>query len=777
MRNRRLGLDAAGRGPGPERDRHGERADRATRPAEWDISGAGDFNIQGYATELSVDQGETVYFKVKTDATDYRLDIYRLGYYNGDGARLVATVQPSAALPQDQPTCDFEPTAKLVDCGNWQVSANWDVPATAVSGVYLAKLVREDATPGTSHIAFVVRDDDGASELLFQTSDTTWQAYNRWGEGGAAAGYSLYEGPDGKASKVSYNRPFGTRQYPTEDWVFNAEYPMIRWLERNGYDVSYCTGIDTDRAGAEILEHEVFLSVGHDEYWSRDMRENVTAARDDGTNLAFFSGNEVYWKIRWEPSIDGSATPRRTLVCYKEGDLGENQCGDKCDPLPDVWTGLWRSGCEWDLADGCEPENSLTGQISWKDGTDAITVPASYSHLPFWRNTSIAGLSPEQSATLPYGTLGYEWDFEQYPDTYPARRLRMSETLSLGEIHHLSLYQAPSGARVFGAGTVQWSWGLDSVHDRGNGAASTDMQQATVNLFADMGVQPGTLQAGLTPTAALADADLPVSTIVFPVGGENIEVGSTVTVLGTASDTGGSGVALVEVSTDGGLTWLPANGLENWSFNYTPSAVGAATIRSRAMDADFNLETPGAGVSVTVVPRACPCTIWTDATLPDVANVNDTNAVELGMKFRTSIDGYVTAIRFYKGSSNTGTHTGHLWDATSQALLASVTFTGETASGWQEATLSTPVAVTANTTYIVSYLRARTGTTRSTGASSPPAAWTTHPCAPWPTARTAPTVCISTVRGAASPSTATTHRTTGWMSASTPARSTTSRPR
>ena len=93
----------------------------------------------------------------------------------------------------------------------------------------------------------MVRDDDGASELLFQTSDTTWQAYNRWSEAGATAGYSLYEGPDGKASKVSYNRPFGTRQYPTEDWVFNAEYPMIRWLERNGYDVSYCTGIDTDR--------------------------------------------------------------------------------------------------------------------------------------------------------------------------------------------------------------------------------------------------------------------------------------------------------------------------------------------------------------------------------------------------------------------------------------------------------------------------------------------------------------------------------------------------
>ena len=119
------------------------------------------------------------------------------------------------------------------------------------SGVYLAKLVREDPEDGrASHIIFVVRDDSGGSELLFQTSDTTWQAYNQY------AGNSLYVGsPAGRAYKVSYNRPFTTRGTSPEDWVFNAEYPIIRWLERNGYDVSYSTGVDADRRGAEILEH------------------------------------------------------------------------------------------------------------------------------------------------------------------------------------------------------------------------------------------------------------------------------------------------------------------------------------------------------------------------------------------------------------------------------------------------------------------------------------------------------------------------------------------
>ena len=111
--------------------------------------------------------------------------------------------------------------------------------------------------------------------------------------------------------------------------MFNAEYPMVRFLESNGYDVSYTSGVDTDRRGAELLEHEAFLSVGHDEYWSGTQRANVEAARDAGVDLAFFSGNEVFWKTRWENSIDGSGTPHRTLVSYKE-----THADAKIDPQP-----------------------------------------------------------------------------------------------------------------------------------------------------------------------------------------------------------------------------------------------------------------------------------------------------------------------------------------------------------------------------------------------------------------------------------------------------------
>src|SRR5205823_6046265 len=169
-------------------------------------------------------------------------------------------------------------------------------------------------------------------------------------------------------------------------------------------------------------------------------------------------------------------------------------------------------------ADGGRPENALTGTLyQVNDGaTSAITVPATYATLPFWRNTRIATLAPGDTATLPFGTLGYEWDGAPANAVQPAGLTRLSSTtlnvstylLDYGSTygngtatHSLTQYRAASGALVFGAGTVQWSWGLDSTHDLGPAPTDLAMQQATVNLLADMAVQPGTLQASLVPAA------------------------------------------------------------------------------------------------------------------------------------------------------------------------------------------------------------------------------------------------------------------------------------
>jgi hypothetical protein len=601
---------------------------------EWDVSGAGDLSIQGFATDISVNRGSTISFKIKTDAAAYRLDIYRMGYYNGMGARKVATVQPSASLPQTQPACLSDVSTHLVDCGNWAVSASWAVPATATSGIYFARLVRTD-TNGASHIPFIVRDDASHSAMVFQASDTTWQAYNEYG------GFSTYNGTPQAAYKVSYNRPFNDRSqgsgYGTSNYVFYGEYPMIRWLESNGYDVSYSTGTDTDRRGNLLLNHKVFLSVGHDEYWSGQQRANVEAARAAGVNLAFFSGNEMFWKIRWEPSTDGSNTAYRTLVTYKE--THANAVIDPQDPP--TWTGTWRDPRFSPPADGGRPENAVMGTIfAVNRGTAAIQVPAADGKMRLWRNTSVATLGAGQTATLATSTLGYEWD-EDWDNGYrPAGLIRMSTTSVAGTdyiqdygntfasqtaTHHLTLYRHSSGALVFGAGTVQWSWGLDPNHDTnpdsGDATADVRMQQATANLFADMGVQPATLQAGLVAATASTDHVAPTSTITAPTNGASVQAGTAVTISGTATDTGGGVVGGVEVSVDGGATWHPANGRASWTYSWTPAFGGPATIRSRATDDSGNIESPAAGVTVTVQG---------DATAPTISAVTATSISSAG---------------------------------------------------------------------------------------------------------------------------------------------------
>ncbi len=631
----------------------------------WDISGIGDATIQGYATDISVNHGTTVQFKIKTDAASYHLDIYRMGFYNGLGARKVATVLPSATLPQTQPACLTDPATGLIDCGNWAVSASWNVPANAVSGIYFAKAIRDD-NGGASHIVFIVRDDDGHSDLLFQTSDTTWQAYNTYG------GNSLYVGqPAGRAYKVSYNRPYNNRITANgglEGWLFSNEYPMVRWLESNGYNVSYTTGLDTERRGAELLEHHVFMSVGHDEYWSGAQRANVEAARDAGVNLAFFSGNEIFWKTRWENSIAGGATPYRTLVSYKE-----THANAKIDPTA-AWTGSWRDPRFSPPADGGRPENSLSGTLFMVNGTrtDPMTVTAAQGAMRFWRNTSVALLPPGQIATFAAGILGYEWD--EAPDNgfQPRGLQRLSSTTidvsplylqdygstygSGTATHSMTMYRAPSGALVFGAGTVQYSWLLDATHDRVGPAADPRLQQATINLFADMGVQPGSLQSGLVAASASLDSTPPTSTITAPANGATVQSGTAITISGTASDAGGGVVANVEVSTDGGTTWRRATGTTAWTLSWTPTGPGStsvsANIRSRAYDDSGNAETPAAGATVTIAPLG---------------------GLVASYGFN---EGSGTVVADVSGGGNTGTVTGATW--TTGRLGGGLLFNGTT---------------------------------------------------------------------------------------------------
>ena len=266
------------------------------------------------------------------------------------------------------------------------------------------------------------------------------------------------------------------------------------------------------------------------------------------------------------------------------------------------------------------------------------------------------------------------------------------------------MYRAASGALVWSTGTVQWSWGLDDQHTNNPSVpVPTDVriQQATLNVLADMGVQPTTRQPQLVAASPSTDTIPPSSTIQSPADGASGPVGTPVIISGTASDTGGV-VAGVEVSTDGGTTWHPAEGTTSWSYSFTPTALGATTILSRATDDSCNIETPGAGRSFVATSRALPASIWPANATPAVASAADSSPLELGVRFRTSLDGFVTGIRFYKGPTNFGTHVGRVWTNTGQ-LLGTVTFTDETSTGWQTARFENAVAVSSGVTYVASY--------------------------------------------------------------------------
>ncbi|NKK68731.1 DUF4082 domain-containing protein [Rhizobium leguminosarum bv. viciae] len=696
--------------------------------SEWGLEGDGGGTIQGFATEISTNIGQTVDFKIATDSTHYRIDIYRIGYYGGAGARKVDSIEQSLTSAQIQPHPIVDMSLGLIDCGNWSVSASWQIPDDAVSGVYFAKLVREDGTEDASIIPFVVRDDASTSDIVFQTSDTTWQAYNAWG------GASLYYGevpvdpadmigylpPNcscgltaiGRASAVSYNRPIITNTSPIggpHDFVFGVESSAIQWLEQNGYDVSYISGVDATRSGSLLLNHDAYLSVGHDEYWSAEQRANVEAARDAGVNLAFWSGNECYWKVRWESSIDGSGQAYRTMVCYKE------TWGTSTDPSA-TGTGTWRDPRYADP--GQEPENSLTGTMFQVDSyrSDTITIPYDYSNLRFWRNTDVAELEEGETYNLVQNLLGYEWDSDVENGFRPDGLINLSLSsiavstylrdygTTVGDAvatHSLTMYRAESGALVFGAGTVFWSWGLNANHQGAQTPTDPNVQQAMVNMFADMGIQPTTLDASLILATQSTDALKPTSAISSPIIGASFVEGQRVTVTGTAQDFGGGIIAGVEVSTDGGQHWFKATGRESWSYNWVVQASGTYTILSRAVDDSVNLEAPSAGKQVTVT---LPGTqgLWTLAEKPAVETAIDRDPVELGLRFQATMAGSVQGIRFYKGFYNTGDHVVSLWSGNG-TLLATGVSVGESLSGWQTVMFSSPIQIAAGTTYVASY--------------------------------------------------------------------------
>lgn len=284
--------------------------------------------IEGYCSHASIRAGEEITIHVSMNPPGrFRLDVYRMGYYGGDGGRLMASLGPFDGVTQPNP----EPGERRVFECRWTPTARLPVPKEWVSGVYLGKLSALPEGP-QGYVIFIVRDDRKA-DVLFQCSDNTWQAYNRWPAWASLYDYEGNRWETRRSNDVGFDRPYSryynglparsedVTQYIGAGEFLLWEFPLAFWMEQHGYDVTYISNLDTHGDPAGLLRAKGFLSIGHDEYWTDRMIANVTAARDAGLNLAFFSGNSISWAIALDESGDG----RPDRVFRREHDLDDEQ--------------------------------------------------------------------------------------------------------------------------------------------------------------------------------------------------------------------------------------------------------------------------------------------------------------------------------------------------------------------------------------------------------------------------------------------------------------------
>ena len=416
--------------------------------------------IEGYASQVSVRPGSSLDLHVSTNPpARYRVEVFRIGWYRGDGARRIACVptcagdEQGAALPVRPP----DPDTGFLDAG-WPVTDRIEIPRSAVSGYFVAELVLTsgELSGHAADVPFIVRAPKRRqrSAILVQAAVNTWEAYNNWG------GKSLYDFNSTnrkRATRVSFERPLG----PGLVGPARYEYQLVRFLERHGFDVSYTTDVDTDRSPGRLRRHRLVLSAGHDEYWSKRMRDAFEAARDSGTNLGFVGADAADWQIRY-------ADARRTIVEYRDA---------SADPEPDPALKTTR----FSQLVPPRPQCQLVGvTYHGYDASGQHDYAVASGALPdrWFRGTGLT------DASIIRGVVGYEWDGVDpgCNGPKPTVLLRYEGPPSAEAVR----YRARSGAVVFSSGTLSFSWALDAFRDLGIGRqvpVDTRVQRFMRNVF------------------------------------------------------------------------------------------------------------------------------------------------------------------------------------------------------------------------------------------------------------------------------------------------------
>lgn len=398
--------------------------------------------IEGYASRTSLRPGESISFHISTNPpSPFTIDLYRMGYYQGQGARHIQTLGPFSGATQADPPIG---AMRVRECA-WPACTSLTIPPDWVSGVYLGQLTAEKSGL-QSYVIFVVRDDRKA-DFLLQVSDNTWNAYNRW-----PSQFSLYD--DGKAQwywgpdvQVSFDRPYG--KYCQ---IFNAplsvgsgefllwEFPFTFWAEQRGYDVTYISNVDTHADPAGLKRAKGWISVGHDEYWSLDMFANMKQAVADGLSLGFFSGNSICGVVPMKNSSD--QRPHR--IIERVGLFGG--IDDTANGFPDMKR-LTQHGPNESSLIGARSSYPVTGGADW--------ICRKPDHWLF------AGTGMKEGDGIP-GLVG--WEFHGDPAPIPGLEVLASgKTINSGKVegeYTATIYPGPQGNHVFNASTIWWSDGL-----------------------------------------------------------------------------------------------------------------------------------------------------------------------------------------------------------------------------------------------------------------------------------------------------------------------------
>jgi hypothetical protein len=463
--------------------------------------------IEGFCSRTSVRVGEEIEIYLSANpATEVNIDIFRLGYYGGKGGRFITRLGPYPVGTQPTPAIRQH---RLRAC-DWKSSASLSIPKDWVSGVYLGKLSCSGHRY-ESYIIFVVRDDRRA-DIMFQTSDTTWNAYNKWPDN-----YSLYDSdspqqPHSTRTWVSYDRPYGKYPQVVDQPLSQGsgefllwEYPLCFWLEKHGYDVTYVSNIDThaDRKGLERVQ--CFLSVGHDEYWTLEMYDHVKQAINEGLNVAFLSGNSVKWVIDLKPGMSGDPAGN------DDGVQLTNE-GKRIAAKPDMsglpFRTVQRVGRFGGLTEEEKAKRNYAGPFSVEGPNEGLLMGARNPSPPNGSGDWIvrsqdhwifAGTGMRNGDKIP-GLVG--WEHHGEPAEIPGLEVVASgQTINSGGGESESaatVYPGPRGNWVFNAATIFWSIGLAkppgfmppySHYGRPNGE-DVRVQKITSNFLRHCGILP-----------------------------------------------------------------------------------------------------------------------------------------------------------------------------------------------------------------------------------------------------------------------------------------------